>query len=124
MGRCIRLLRRVQAAALAGVAGRGFGQWERHGVAPYEEPIMAKPAKTDEPITDPKPQSKQQQLILLLTRNAGATLDQMVELTGWLPHTTRAALTFLKKRGYEITSDKVEGVRTYRANAREASTTS
>jgi hypothetical protein len=85
---------------------------------------MAKPANSDEPITDPKPQSKQQQLILLLTRDAGVTLDQMVELTAWLPHTTRAALTVLKKRRYEIASDKADGVRTYRATAREAGTTS
>ncbi len=78
---------------------------------------MAKPAKTEATISDPKALNKQQQLILLLTREAGVTLDQMVELTGWLPHTTRAALTGLRKRGYEITSNKVDGVRTYRAKA-------
>ena len=62
-----------------------------------------------------KPISKQQQLAELVVRDEGATLDQMVALTGWLPHTTRAALTGLRKKGYVISSDKVDGVRTYRA---------
>ena len=67
----------------------------------------------------PKPPRKQQQLAALVVRDVGATLDQMIAATGWLPHTTRAALTGLKKRGYVITSDKVDGVRTYRAVAPE-----
>jgi hypothetical protein len=61
--------------------------------------------------------SKQDQLAALLLRDEGATLDQMVAATGWLPHTTRAALTGLRKKGYAIDSDKVDGVRTYRAVA-------
>ena len=52
--------------------------------------------------------------------DSGATLDEMVTLTGWLPHTTRAALTGLRKKGHVITSDKIDGVRTYRAAAPEA----
>jgi hypothetical protein len=36
-----------------------------------------------------------------------------------VPHTTRAALTGLKKKGYAISSDKVDGVRTYRGIAPE-----
>lgn len=61
--------------------------------------------------------SKRDQLAALLLRDEGATLDQMVAATGWLPHTTRAALTGLKKLGYGIDSDKIDGVRTYRAVA-------
>ena len=67
----------------------------------------------------PKAPSKQQQLAALIVRDEGATLDQMIAATGWLPHTTRAALTGLKKKGYAISSDKVDGVRTYRAVAPE-----
>lgn len=63
--------------------------------------------------------TKQQQLAALVVRDEGATLDQMIAATGWLPHTTRAALTGLKKKGYVISSDKVDGVRTYRALAPE-----
>jgi hypothetical protein len=60
-------------------------------------------------------QTKQKLLADLLIRDSGATLDEMISATGWLPHTTRAALTGLKKKGYAISSDKVDGVRTYRA---------
>ena len=71
------------------------------------------------PEAAPKAPSKQQQLAALLVRDEGATLDQMIAATGWLPHTTRAALTGLKKKGYAISSDKVDGVRTYRGIAPE-----
>lgn len=68
--------------------------------------------------TDPMPAkgpSKQRLLANLLLRDEGATLDDMIAATGWLPHTTRAALTGLKKKGYALSSDKIDGVRTYRA---------
>jgi hypothetical protein len=32
----------------------------------------------------------------------GATLAALVKATGWLPHTTRAALTGLRKKGFGI----------------------
>jgi predicted ArsR family transcriptional regulator len=73
------------------------------------------PTKT---VSQPEP-SKREQLVKLLARDSGATLDAMIALTGWLPHTVRAALTGLRKEGYVITSDKVEEVRTYRAAAAE-----
>lgn len=50
-------------------------------------------------------------------RDEGATLELMIATTGWLPHTTRAALTGLKKKGFVISSDKIDGVRTYRGIA-------
>lgn len=61
--------------------------------------------------------TKRDKLAALLLRDEGATLEQMIAATGWLPHTTRAALTGLKKRGYAIDSDTIDGVRTYRAVA-------
>jgi hypothetical protein len=64
-----------------------------------------------------KAPSKQECLAALLVRDEGATLDQMIAATGWLPHTTRAAMSGLRKKGYVIDSDKVDGVRTYRAVA-------
>jgi hypothetical protein len=85
---------------------------------------LDKPAEASEPraaraAPAPKAPSKQQLLAALVVRDEGATLDQMIAATGWLPHTTRAALTGLKKKGYAISSDKVDGVRTYRAVAPE-----
>jgi len=71
--------------------------------------------------TDKSPSrvTKQDQIASLLLRDEGATLDEMVAATRWLPHTTRAALTGLRKKGYAIDSDKIDGVRTYRAVAPE-----
>jgi hypothetical protein len=69
--------------------------------------------------TATKPVSKQQQLAALVVRDEGATLEQMIAMTGWLPHTARAALTGLRKKGYVLSSDRVDGVRTYRAVAPE-----
>lgn len=70
--------------------------------------------------TEPKPSNKISGVLELLTRAEGATLEQMVAATGWLSHTTRAALTGLKKKGHAVTSDKVNGVRTYRVAAARA----
>ena len=55
--------------------------------------------------------TKRAQLIALLECDEGASLDDMVASTGWLPHTTRAALTGLRKSGKIIESEKVDCVR-------------
>ena len=61
--------------------------------------------------------NKRDQLAAMLLRDEGATVGQMVAKLGWLSHTVRAAMTGLKKIGYAIDSDKVDGLRTYRAVA-------
>ena len=58
--------------------------------------------------------TKHQQIVDLLLREGGATLEEMSTLANWLTHSTRAFLTGLKKRGFEVVSDKVDGVRHYR----------
>ena len=45
---------------------------------------------------------------------AQRTLDELVKATGWLPHTTRAAMTGLKKKGQTIERDKRGEVSCYR----------
>ena len=45
----------------------------------------------------------------MLRAKGGATLNALVEATGWLPHTTRAALTGLRKRGFSIERTREEG---------------
>ena len=59
--------------------------------------------------TLPKRQSKADQVLHMLQSPEGATLEQLVAMTGWLPHTTRAALTGLRKKGHAVTSEKLEG---------------
>jgi hypothetical protein len=60
----------------------------------------------------PRAGSKQALVLSLLGRANGTTLDDLVEATGWLPHTTRAALTGLRKKGHELAKDKNAGGQT------------
>jgi len=55
--------------------------------------------------------TKQATVIQLLQRPEGATLEQLVEATGWMKHTVRGCLAgaLKKKLGLTITSDKVAG---------------
>lgn len=85
-------------------------------------PAVVPRSKGTMPIASPqrtKPASKRDQLAALLVRDEGATIAQMQQATGWLPHTVRAALTGLKKLGYAIESDKADALRTYREVAPE-----
>ena len=52
-------------------------------------------------------------VLQLLQRADGATLDDLVAATGWLPHSTRAALTGLRKRGHALTRSKAAGLTRY-----------
>jgi hypothetical protein len=66
----------------------------------------------------PRTGTKQTLILTLLQRQQGATIDDLVAATQWLPHTTRAALTGLRKKGYEIAKDKGESGKTvYRIKA-------
>lgn len=65
-------------------------------------------------LTLEKPPSKTSQVLALLQRPDGASLNELIEATSWLPHTTRAALTGLKKKGHVIASVKVDDVQRYR----------
>jgi hypothetical protein len=59
--------------------------------------------------------TKQALLVDLL--KAGASLTDLAAATNWLPHTVRAALTGLRKRGFVIISEKVDAVTRYRIAA-------
>lgn len=61
----------------------------------------------------PKTPSKISQVVDLLRRQQGALLTDIVAATGWQPHTARAALTGLKKRGRSIESRRGDKQATY-----------
>jgi predicted ArsR family transcriptional regulator len=46
--------------------------------------------------------TKTDRLLEMLRTGTGASLDEMTEGTGWQPHTVRAAMTGLRKRGIVI----------------------
>ena len=55
----------------------------------------------------PRDGSKLALVIEHLLRADGATLIDLTQATGWLPHTTRAALTGLRKRGYAVIRERI-----------------
>jgi hypothetical protein len=54
----------------------------------------------------------------MLRRESGATLDELRCATNWLPHTTRAALTGLRKKGHGIEKRKRGEVSCYHLASR------
>jgi hypothetical protein len=63
----------------------------------------------------PREGSKLASVIALLRRPEGATIVVLTKATGWLPHTTRAAITGVRKRGYSVVLDRgAEGASVYR----------
>ena len=68
--------------------------------------------------TPPPPSGKLSTMVELLRRPDGATIAQLVEATGWQSHSLRGAIAgALKKRGFTATSEKADGVRTYRLHS-------
>ena len=58
--------------------------------------------------------SKTTVVLNLLRRTDGVTLPELIEATGWLPHTTRAALTGIRKKGHSVERGKRDGATCYR----------
>jgi hypothetical protein len=55
----------------------------------------------------PRAGSKLALVIEHLKRADGATIVDLTQATGWLRHTTRAALTGLRKRGYAVIRERI-----------------
>lgn len=55
------------------------------------------------------PGSKRSQVISMLSVSSGATIAELAAATSWLPHTTRAVLTGLRKEGYSIERQRLDG---------------
>jgi Protein of unknown function (DUF3489) len=72
-------------------------------------------------LSAPRGGTKLARVLELLQRDCGATLEELIAATDWLPHTTRAALTGLRKRGCAVTIDRHDKGRgsTYRARLGE-----
>ena len=86
----------------------------------YETLGLAVPPALAEPIKAAprtRENTKQAQIIAMLQRPEGATISQIVEATGWQPHTVRGTFAgaFKKKLGLTLSSSKDEhGQRVYR----------
>ena len=91
-------------------AGRTLvGVEEIDGTTSPVAPVAESPAALE----TTKPISKIAMVVELLRREGGATLAELVGATGWLPHTTRAALTGLRKKGHTLDKGTRDGVTAY-----------
>ncbi len=57
----------------------------------------------------PKSKTKKAQLVQMLRRKTGADVGAISEKLGWQPHTTRAALSGLRKAGFNVIRDDGSG---------------
>jgi hypothetical protein len=86
------------------------------GIEPEPQPDeIGEGDQTNSPA--PKRQTKAALLLSMLQREGGATLPELIAATGWLPHTTRAALTGLRKKGHTVERGKRDDATCYSIQA-------
>jgi hypothetical protein len=102
---------KLTAAGLKAVA---VDEGSKNAIKPSEAPQpqsnnCANPDEGGDParLAAPRDGSKLALVIKHLQRADGATLIDLTQATGWLPHTTRAALTGLRKRGYAVIRERI-----------------
>ena len=85
---------------------------------PAKKAPKAKKAAKTKASAGPREGSKTAQVVAMLQRKNGATLEEIMEKMGWQKHTVRGFMAgAMKKAGYTIESFKSEkGERTYRIN--------
>ena len=101
----------VTPAAAAPQAGDG-GESKALANVPAADASVAPTGAVNAPVRKTREGTKQAALIAMLKAPAGATIAEIVEVTGWQAHTVRGALAgaLKKKLGLDVTSEK-EGER-------------
>lgn len=87
------------------------------GVGEGEPVLETPPAHPSEIGEAKKASSKIATVLELLARSDGTPVSELIEATGWLPHTIRAAITGLRKKGHSVQRIKRDGVTYYRLGA-------
>jgi len=75
------------------------------------EASTAESAQAFAPPRAPRAGTKLAKAIEMLRATEGATIAELARAMGWLPHTTYAVLTGLRKRGYAVTLDRSDAER-------------
>ena len=93
----------------SGAAGKKDGR-PGSSEAMLEQPKTAETGVAPKPSKDSAPRdgSKLAGVVAMLQRDEGVTIEDLTAATGWLPHTARAAMTGLRKRGYSVIRERVE----------------
>jgi len=82
--------------------------------------LIATPSTTqDQPQNQPQAQSKQSQLIALLSSPNGSDIQELMQVTGWQAHSIRGVISGVirKRLGLAVISEKIDGVHRYRIEA-------
>jgi hypothetical protein len=80
-------------------------------IQPDSQPVTQVPSEKKQPRSG----TKKALVISLLEREEGATLEELMGSTGWLPHTTRAALTGIRHSGHTLEKSRsTDGRAVYR----------
>jgi hypothetical protein len=84
------------------------------GTEPGTADLTMMVADTSSPeVPNPAAASKIGLVLTLLRRAEGATIENLTAATGWLPHSVRAALTGLRKKGHALEKTKRDDVTCY-----------
>jgi hypothetical protein len=109
--------------------GRGFmlilseaGLAAMDGGPTTSAPANPRPTKApNQPAAAPdasmRPRGKVGVILDLVSRSQGAKIAELQQATGWQPHSVRAALTGLRKRGVEVAWTKETDATVYHAKA-------
>jgi hypothetical protein len=98
----------------AGLKAIAVDEGSQNAIEPSEAPQpeakeVGSPDEVGHPagVAAPRDGSKLALVVEHLQRADGATIVDLTQATGWLPHTTRAALTGLRKRGYAVIRERI-----------------
>ena len=72
---------------------------------------------TIESLPAPRRETKQALLLELISREGGATIEELTSATHWLPHTARSAITGLRRRGHDVRRVRIKGISRYFAGS-------
>lgn len=112
-------IRARKSAPATGRQARAAARSARTATPPSRIPVQPRSA--------PAPAAgKLGRMVELMRRPEGASLQQLCAETRWQPHSVRGALagSLKRSRGYDIASERVDGVRIYRIAPLEQGETS
>ena len=95
---------------LRDAAGRVLAAWADDAAMRHDLPdaiaalraVLAKPSRTPASPRRPREGTKREKVLALLHRPEGASGPQLIEATGWAPHTVRGFLAGLARKGVEV----------------------
>ena len=77
----------------------------------------------DQPVQTVQLPGKQGQLLAHISQDSGASISALCEALGWLPHTTRAAVSRLRRAGITVNTTRRNGQTVYKAAGGSTGTT-